>query len=139
MLPGTQGELEFYGGRLAILGVELYDVTTVVLWRVAPAPRRGALPDERPPVEVDMAGLPDAERARLTSAWRAHRFPDISSRFRVSDDVGTEYAGGGSWHAAGAEEMGRMELRPAPPPAATELIIDAIGVVIRVPLVEGGR
>lgn len=135
MVPGPNGEVEFYGGRLSIMGVELFDAYANIRWRLSPPPDRGAVPGETSPVEVDMAGLPDEERARLRRAPRAGRFPWLASRFAVTDDVGTVYdSGGGSWSATGDVETGDIGLRPAPPPEATELIIDAIGVIIRVPL-----
>jgi hypothetical protein len=135
MIPGPEGELEFYGGRLSIMGVELFDDHVSVLWRLSPAPQRGAVPGEKPPVEVGLAGLPESERARLRLARRSTRMPWLASRFQVTDDVGTEYSQLGAVTSSGSLEMGTIELTPAPPPEATELIIDAVGVIIRVPLV----
>lgn len=86
-----------------------------------------------------MTGLHETERARLRGAVRSHRTPWLASRFQVTDDVGSEYGQLGGMTSSGSVETGTIDLRPAPPPEATELIIDAIGVVIRLPLIAGRR
>ena len=136
MVPGHEGELEFYGGRLSIMGVELFDDHASILWRLSPPPQRGAVPGEKPPADVDMTGLPETERARIRTAGRSHRMPWLASRFQVTDDVGTEYGQLGSMTSSGSVETGTIDLTPAPPPGATELTIDAIGVTIRLPLLS---
>lgn len=134
LLPAPEAESDFFGGRLRILGLEIYDVQVVVLWRTCPEPNADmALAAEVAARRRDMEGLPEIDRQRVLS----HRFSafELATRFRVTDDVGTTYtmiSGGGLGEATCT--TGRLGLSPAPPREATALTIDALGLMIRLPL-----
>lgn len=134
LVPVSDGEVDFFGGRLRILGVELYDREAAILWRMAPLPDLElALPNESAALQRDTEGLPETDRHRLRMT-RGNVF-GLAQRFVVRDDLGNEYrnAGGGGG-GGGDEATGRLVVRPAPPQEAAVFVVDALGHELRVPL-----
>lgn len=65
-MPAPNEEHDFYGGRLRIVGVELYETEMALHWRMAPLPDvDAALPEEAAARERDTLGLPEDERERI--------------------------------------------------------------------------
>jgi hypothetical protein len=113
-----------YGGRVQILGVELYSTKVAVAWRLAPEPDYEFLfADELAALDADLEEVSDFERDRL----RKHLLQRLKIQrrhLRLADDVGTDYhtTGGGSG-GGGGEQVGRMGFVPALPIEAERLTI----------------
>jgi len=116
------------------MAVEIYDNEAATLWRMAPLPDLDlALPEESAALERDTEGLPEADRHRLQTQHR-HVF-GLVQHFVVKDDQNTEYRPAGGGGSGGSNEAtGRLLVRPAPPPRATMLLVDAMGHQLRIPL-----
>ena len=135
LVPAPNREYDFFGGRLRILGVELYDTEMAVQWRMAPLPDMdAALPENAVAAERDTEGMPEEGRAAARRERHRHHW-DLLRRFVVTDDAGGTYSGrGGGAVGGGSELMGRLVVNPGIHDGAATLIIDALGVIIRIPL-----
>jgi hypothetical protein len=128
-------EIEFFGGGLRLVSLELYDSMVAVVWRLAPLPDTGrAMGAEATGWDRDTAGLPPDDPVH-------HRSPysdpfHLLIRFTLSDDVGTTYSfrGGNGSGTGRAEQTARLVYEPAPPPAARSLTFDALGHPLTVAL-----
>lgn len=125
-----------YGGRIQILGVELYSDKVSVNWRLAPLPDPEALfADELADQEPDIDGLSDdfkkILRDKLMERLRMQR-----RSVTVTDDVGTQYwsTGGGSG-GGGNERRGHSDFAPGIPSEARELKVrwDEMEFEVRLP------
>jgi hypothetical protein len=125
-----------YGGRIQILGVELYSDKVSVNWRLAPLPDPEALfADELAEQEPDLEGLSDdfkkILRDKLMERLRMQR-----RSLTVSDDVDTPYrpTGGGSG-GGGNERRGHRDFVPGIPPTAHRLTVrwDEMEFDVRIP------
>jgi hypothetical protein len=134
LVPAPDDERDFFGGRLRIIGVELYDTEAAVHWRLAPLPDMAlAMPEETRAFERDIAGLPEEEARRLRPR-RPGPFL-LADRFTIGDDAGTSYTRrGGGAQASDMQASGRIVVVPPPPPEARELRVDALGEVFTIPL-----
>jgi hypothetical protein len=113
-----------YGGRVQILGVELYSDKVTVNWRLAPEPDYEAVfAVELSEQEDDLEGLPDLQRSHMRQQL-VHRL-QMQRRFvRLSDDLGTEYQGrGGGSGGGGNEKRGHTDFLPGAPPEARYLTV----------------
>lgn len=135
LVPAPDDEREWFGGRLRFIGIEVYDVEVGLLWRMAPIPdMRLALPEETAALERDLEGLPEEER-RHARLRQGHNPFQLTQRFTVSDDAGTQYSvRGGSGGGGGDVYRGTLMVQPAPPPEAGELRVDALGELFTIPL-----
>ncbi|HUE08908.1 MAG TPA: hypothetical protein VMP41_15875 [Acidimicrobiales bacterium] len=113
-----------YGGRIQILGVELYSDKVSVNWRLAPLPDPEALfADELADQAPDLDGLSDdfktILRDKLTQRLQMQR-----RSLSLSDDVGTEFrsTGGGSG-GGGSERRGNSDFVPGVPAEAKRLVV----------------
>lgn len=113
-----------YGGRIQILGVELYSDKVSVNWRLAPLPDPEALfADELADQEPDLDGLSDdfkkILRDKLTQRLQMQR-----RSLALSDDVGTAFrsTGGGSG-GGGSERRGHSDFLPGVPAQAKRLVV----------------
>jgi hypothetical protein len=113
-----------YGGRVQILGVELYSDKVTVNWRNAPVPDYDAVfAVELAAQEEDIEGLPELQRAHLRQRL-VHRLQMQRSFVRLSDDLRTEYRGGGGGSSGGSnEKRGHTDFVPQVPIDATHLIV----------------
>jgi len=124
---GPRTGLEYRGGRLQILGVEIYEVETVVAWRISPIPELG--------VEhaVTAPGISVDEQRRRFETW-LRAVNDVGS-FDLTDSLGTRFeprssGGGGS----DRERTGKTRFVPAPSPAASALIVTWHDARLEIPL-----
>jgi hypothetical protein len=133
LVPAPNEEYDFFGGRLRIVGVEVYDTEMAVHWRMAPLPDvDAALPEEAEAGDRDTQGLPEDERDRIRLRRQRDNWK-LLHHFVVSDDAGHRYrsAGGG---ASGSLDVlvGRVIITPGLQEGATTLVIDAFGLVIKI-------
>jgi hypothetical protein len=158
-LPGPDNEYELYGGRLRILGVEVYDVLVRVGWRAAPMPdaaslfvhysmptmrRRGALEPAaaagshnlvvRLAHEIEHAGGWPTEKTKKELEDHLGLF--LATAFGgIADDVGTVYLGRGGATYVGSDGItGTHDLHPAPPLDASKLTITWLDLTVDIPL-----
>lgn len=113
-----------YGGRVQILGVELYSDKVTVNWRLAPEPDYEAVfAVELAEQGDDLEGLSELQRSHLRQRF-VHRLQMQRSFVRLSDDLGTEYQrrGGGS-SGGGNEKRGHTEFLPSVPVGARHLTV----------------
>jgi hypothetical protein len=113
-----------YGGRIQILGVELYSDKLSVNWRLAPLPDPEALfAAELAEQEPDLEGLSDDFKKIL----RDKLIQQLQMRRRsltLADDVGTEYRGtGGGSGGGGNERRGQSDFAPGLPAEAERLTV----------------
>ncbi len=128
-------EQDFYGGRLRILALEVYDTQVVVAWRVAPLPDPSAIAGR----ELDLLrgatqGLPEPERKRLGAELALESMSYLWQAFVISDDLGTVYRLLGSSADAGRsgnEISGRLVVEPSVAPAASMIDVDVLDIHFR--------
>ncbi len=124
-----------YGGRIQILGVELYTDKVAVNWRLAPIPDYEAVfAAELADQEPDLEGLPDDYRKILRD--KLIRRLQMQKRFiSLVDDVGTEYrsTGGGSG-GGGDERRGHSDFAPGVPAEIRRLTVRWDEMEFEVPL-----
>lgn len=132
LVPVTEPEgLLDHGGRVQILGVELFSDKVNVNWRISPEPDYGSVfAAELAAQEPDLAGLPAFQQQQRRSQL-LHRLQMQGRFIGLSDDLGTEYRStrGGS-SAGSGEKRGHSEFAPGVPNAASRLTIlwdDAAG------------
>jgi hypothetical protein len=113
-----------HGGRIQVLGVELYTNKVCVNWRLAPLPDPEALfAAELADQEPDLEGLPDdfksILRDKLTQRLQMQR-----RSLALFDDAATEFrsTGGGSG-GDGNERRGHSDFVPGVPTQATQLTV----------------
>jgi hypothetical protein len=113
-----------YGGRVQILGVELYSDKVSVNWRLAPEPDYEAVfADELAEQEADLEELPEDQRKHVRNRL-IHRLQMQRRFLALSDDVDTEYHGrGGGSSGGGGEKRGHTEFTPGVPAEATRLTV----------------
>jgi hypothetical protein len=113
-----------YGGRVQILGVELYSDKVFVNWRLAPEPDYEAVfADELAAQETDLEDLPEEHRKHLRDRL-IHRLQMQRRFLALSDDVGTEYHGGGGGSSGGGgEKRGHTGFTPRVPLEAKSLTV----------------
>jgi hypothetical protein len=124
-----------YGGRIQVLGVELYSDKVSVNWRLAPLPDPEALfAVELAAQEPDLEGLSDdfkkILRDKLIQQLQMQR-----RSLTLTDDVETEYrwTGGGSG-GGGNERRGHSDFAPGLPAEAKELTVRWDQMEFAVPL-----
>jgi hypothetical protein len=136
LVPAPDADFDIgFGGRIQVLGIELYDTKVAVNWRIAPSPDPEAqFPDQLAAHERDTEGLPDDERHALRSGLvRSLRFP--YEHLTLSDDVGTQYIGRGGGSVGGMDErVCRWEFMPGVPEKAREVVVHREDVECRVHL-----
>jgi hypothetical protein len=128
-----------YGGRIQVLGIELYSDKVAVNWRLAPLPDYEAvfaaeLADQDP----DLEGLPDDFKKILRDKL-VHRLQMQKRFINLADDVGTVYrsTGGGSG-GGGDERRGNSDFAPRVPVEARRLSVQWDQIVFEVQLLPTG-
>jgi hypothetical protein len=113
-----------YGGRVQILGVELYSDKVSVNWRLAPEPDYELVfADELAGQEADLEEVPEEQRNHVRRQL-IHRLQMQRRFLALSDDVGTEYHGrGGGSSGGGGEQLGHTGFTPCVPAEATCLTV----------------
>jgi hypothetical protein len=113
-----------YGGRIQILGVELYSDKVAVNWRLAPMPDYEAVfAAELAEQEPDLEGLSDDFKKILRN--KLVQRLQMQKRFiSLVDDVGTQYrpTGGGSG-GGGDERRGHSDFGPGVPALVRRLTV----------------
>jgi hypothetical protein len=124
-----------YGGRIQILGVEIYSDTVSVNWRLAPLPDPKALfADELAAQDLDLEGLSEdfktILRDKLIQILQTQR-----RSIALTDDVGTAIrsTGGGSV-GGGNERRGHSDFVPGVQSEATHLNVHWDEIDFEVPL-----
>jgi hypothetical protein len=125
-----------YGGRIQILGVELYNDKVSVNWRLAPLPDPQALfAAELSEQEADLEGLSD-DFKRILRDKLIQRLQMQRRSLALNDDVGTEFrsTGGGSG-GGGNERRGHSDFSPGVPAQARQLSVcwDELEFVVPLP------
>lgn len=113
-----------YGGRVQVLGVELYSDKVSVNWRLAPLPDYEAVfAAELTEQEPDLDGLSDDFKKILRDKL-VQRLQMLRRFMALADDVGTEYhsRGGGSG-GGGNERRGHSDFVPGVPAEAHRLSV----------------
>jgi hypothetical protein len=113
-----------YGGRVQILGVELYSDKVSVNWRLAPEPDYEVVfADELAEQEADLEEVPEAQRTHVRNRL-IHRLQMQRRFLALSDDVGTQYHGrGGGSSGGGGEKRGHTGFTPRVPLEAKRLTV----------------
>jgi hypothetical protein len=127
-----------YGGRIQILGVELYSDKVSVNWRLAPLPDPEALfADELAAQEPDLEGLSDDFKKILRDKL-IHRLQMQRGSLTLADDVGTEFRPTGGGSGGGADERrGHSDFSPGLPASAQRLTVRWDEIEFTVPLLPG--
>jgi hypothetical protein len=113
-----------FGGRIQILGVEMYDTCVSVAYRLAPLPNvesviREVLSDHDKSTEH----LPAEERKRLRTEFEFKMNRASEPGLTLTDDLGTPYRARSSHGGGGGNErVGRTQFFPAITPATTQLV-----------------
>ena len=114
-----------FGGRIQILGVELYDICVGVAYRLAPLPNvesviREALSEHDKSTEH----LPAEERKRLRTEFELRMNRAADPGLLLTDDLGTPYHSTSSHGGGGGNErVGRTRFVPAIPPETAKLVV----------------
>ena len=113
-----------HGGRIQILGVELYSDKVSVNWRLAPLPDPEALfADELAEQDPDLEGLSDDFKKILRDKL-IQRLQMQRRSLALTDDVGTEFRGtGGGSGGGGTERRGHADFAPGAPAEAKRLTV----------------
>jgi hypothetical protein len=113
-----------FGGRLQVLGVELYDSKLAVAWRLAPLPDPELqFTEQLAAHDRDSEGLAEPERGRARGML-IHRLAHGPARLWITDDVGTEYRHCGGGSGGGSDErVGRTQFTPSVSAVASELVV----------------
>jgi hypothetical protein len=113
LVAAPNEEHELHGGRIRIIGVELFDSEMALHWRMAPPPDLDlAFPEVAAAEDQEMAGLPEEERAAFRRS-RVNRSWHVLGSFEVMDDVGNRYKSLASFGSAGNIMVGRHIITPA--------------------------
>jgi hypothetical protein len=124
-----------YGGRIQILGVELYSDKVSVNWRLAPLPDPEVLfASELAEQGPDLEGLSDDFKKILRDKL-IQRLQMQRRSLTLMDDIGTEFrsTGGGSG-GGGNERRGHSDFAPGVPAEAHRLIVRWDDMDFEVPL-----
>jgi hypothetical protein len=125
-----------YGGRIQILGVELYSDKISVNWRLAPLPDPEALfAAELAEQDPDLEGLSDDFKKILRDKL-IQRLQMQRRSLTLTDDVGTEFRGtGGGSGGGGNERRGNSDFVPGAPAEAKWLTVrwDEMEFAVRLP------
>ena len=124
-----------YGGRIQILGVELYSDKVSVNWRLAPLPDPEALfADELAAQDPDLEGLSEDFKTILRDKL-IQRLQMQRRSIALTDDVGTAFrsTGGGSG-GGGNERRGHSDFAPGLRREATRLKVHWDEMEFEVPL-----
>lgn len=124
-----------HGGRIQILGVELYSDKVSVNWRLAPLPDPEALfAAELAEQEPDLEGLSDDFKKILRDKL-IQRLQMQRRSLTLTDDVGTEFrqTGGGSG-GGGNERRGHSDFTPGLPPQTKAMTVRWDEMEFAVPL-----
>jgi hypothetical protein len=124
-----------YGGRIQILGVELYSDKVSVNWRLAPLPDPEALfADELALQDPDLEGLSEDFKKILRDKL-IQRLEMQRRSLSLTDDVGTAFrlTGGGSG-GGGNERRGHSDFAPGVHSEATRLRVHWDEMEFEVPL-----
>lgn len=129
-----------YGGRIQILGVELYSDKASVNWRLAPLPDPDALfAAELAEQEPDIEDLSDDFKKILRDKLK-HQLQMQRRSVSLADDVGTAFrwSGGGSG-GGGNERRGHSDFAPGVPAEAGRLMVgwDQLEFEVVLPSGEG--
>jgi hypothetical protein len=114
-----------FGGRVQILGIELYDSCVGVAYRLAPLPNvesvmREVLADHDKGTEH----LPDQERKRLRGKFELRMNRAAETGIVLTDDLGTAYHATSSHGGGGGNErVGRTQFVPPIPREVTQLVV----------------
>ena len=116
------------GGRLQILGVELYDRMVAFSWKMDPLPDLAVqFARELEEISVETEGLPDAERRQLHEQYLRMLDHRSMNSFEVTDDLGTTYVRLGP-------TFGQSQFAPAVPSGARTLTIHFQDLEVQVEL-----
>jgi hypothetical protein len=124
-----------YGGRIQILGVELYSDKVSVNWRLAPLPDPDALfATELAEQEPDLEGLSDDFKKILRD--KLIQQLQMQRRFLIlTDDLGTAFhQTGGSSGGGGNERRGHSDFTPGLPAKTQALTVRWEEIKFAVPL-----
>jgi hypothetical protein len=112
------------GGRIQILGVELYSDKVSVNWRLAPLPDPEALfADELAEQEPDLVGLSDDFKKILRDKI-IQRLQMQRRSLTLTDDLGTEFRSTGGGSGGGSNERrGHSDFAPGVPVQAKRLTV----------------
>jgi hypothetical protein len=113
-----------YGGRLQVLGVELYSDAVTINWRLAPEPDYDLVfATELAAQEPDLDGLSEEHRTILRRQL-VQRL-EMQRRFLgLSDDMGTQYHQMGGGSSGGPRgKRGHTDFSPAVPADANRLTV----------------
>jgi hypothetical protein len=114
-----------FGGRVQILGIELYDSCVGIAYRLAPLPNveseiRKVLADHDKSTEH----LPDEERKRLRKEFELRMNRAAEPGVLLTDDLGTHYQATSSHGGGGGNErVGRTQFVPPIPPEVTQVVV----------------
>lgn len=124
-----------YGGRIQILGVELYSDKVSVNWRLAPLPDPEALfAAELAEQEPDLEGL-SVDFKKILRDKLIQRLQMQRRSLTLTDDVGTEFVGtGGGSGGGGNERRGHSDFAPGLSAEAKRLTVRWDEIDFAVPL-----
>jgi hypothetical protein len=140
-IGGPGRTIDFHGGTLHIVGVDLYDTAVEIRWRLEPdIDIWQAFPQDAADLEVDLADVTDqwaVDELRRNATNAMRRLLSLSD---LSDDAGTTYAAGGfgcrskSGLGVRAWSEGHHAFRPTPPTSAHKLKWTWLNTTIAIPL-----
>jgi hypothetical protein len=124
------------GGRIQIMGVELYDSQVGIAYRLAPLPNIEAVIREKLAAhDEETRDLPPEDRHRLRMKFEYRLNRSAEPGINLSDDVGTKYHSTMSTCGGGDDErVGRTRFEPAVPRSAAKLFVGWGDVSFAVPL-----
>jgi hypothetical protein len=114
-----------FGGRIQILGVEVYDTCVGVAYRLAPLPNvESVIREVWSNHDKGTEHLPAEERTRLRSEFELKMNQAAEPGLTLMDDLDTPYRatrsnGGGD----STERVGSTRFSPAIPPGASQLVV----------------
>jgi hypothetical protein len=140
-MVGPRRTIDFYGGTLRILGVDLYDTAVEVRWRLEPdLDIWQAFPEAASDLEEDLAEVTDDWAVTVLRQNATDLLRRVLIFSELSDDMGTPYAlgGFGRQEGGGIDAPGWTEghhaFRPTPPTAARKLRWTWLNTTIAIPL-----
>jgi hypothetical protein len=139
-VPGPDRDFEFYGGRFRLVEIEIYAEKVVLRWRTGTAPTLSEVfPEQLAALESDLEGLEGWAAAELRHKAERRLENLVLYRFRLSDDLGTEYEAEGlrRGNQSGVME-GAQTFKPAPPHTAWTLTLGCHDLNIEVSLLDQG-
>jgi hypothetical protein len=130
LVGGPKVEIDYHGGRLRVIGAELYDSQVCVLWRAAPEPDPARFSGaEIESTARNTEGLPTAERASMRRMAGRRALHDVLQGMTLVDSAGTSYGcTGGSSGGGYGETNGRTCFSPGVPADVARLTVRWVGV-----------